>query len=160
LLHKIFKMKTFINIALLIICHTDYTFAQSVQKDSSAIKETLTDFFEVFTNPDMKFFDKNCDAAFELLEHGEVWRRPEIKAYVDRQNSQEKTYKRTNQFDFIKINVHKNFAWVNYWNTAQITSLKENKSQTLRWLESIILEKRKGKWILLQMHSTRVPVAK
>jgi hypothetical protein len=140
----------------LFICFYFNVNAQSVAKDSSAIKAVLTDFFEVFTNPDMKYFDNNCDPTFELLEHGEVWRRPEIKKYVDGELSQPKSYIRTNQFNFIKVNVHKKFAWVDYWNTATITVLKDNSKQQLKWLESIILEKRKGKWVLLQMHSTRV----
>jgi hypothetical protein len=147
--------RTLILILLVIITYASN--AQSVAKDSSAIKAVLTDFFEVFTNPDMKYFDNNCDPAFELLEHGEVWRSPEIKKYVDGELSQPKSYIRTNQFDFIKVNVHKKFAWVDYWNTATITLLKDNSRQQLKWLESIILEKRKGRWVLLQMHSTRVP---
>jgi hypothetical protein len=106
-------------ICAIVIFFTTTNVAQRFEKDSTAIRNVLTDFFEVFTNPDIKYFDKNCDQNFELLEHGEVWRRPEIKAYVDQALSEPKSYIRTNSFDFIKVNIHKNFAWVDYWNTAK-----------------------------------------
>jgi hypothetical protein len=146
-----------IQIILIVLFLNTGSYGQSVGKDSTAIKMVLADFFEVFTNPHMKYFDNNCDPDFELLEHGEVWRRAEIKSYVDNELSQPKSYERSNYFNFIKVNVHKKFAWVDYWNTAKFKNLKDNSIFEMKWLESIILEKRKGKWVLLQMHSTRVP---
>ncbi|MFM2392100.1 MAG: hypothetical protein RLZZ546_77, partial [Bacteroidota bacterium] len=130
-------MKLIHVIALLFLFSIAESNAQSVAKDRHSPIQ-------------MKYFDRNCDPEFELLEHGEVWRRKEIKAYVDAELSQPKSYIRTNKFDFIKVNVHKKFAWVDYWNTAKITLLKDNSTRELKWLESIILEKRKGKWVLLQ----------
>jgi hypothetical protein len=128
--------------------------AQDIEKETAAIKAVLTDFFETFTHPDMKYFDRNCSPDFQLLEVGEVWERKEIQAYVDRMTSKPLPFERTNQFDFILVKIHKDFAWVNYHNTATIRTLSDNSVKKREWLESIILKKEKGKWVLQQMHST------
>jgi SnoaL-like domain len=135
-------------------------FSQTISKDSMAIRQVLTDFFEVFTNPDMKHFDNNCAKTFELLEDGEVWRRAEINNYVQSVLSKPKKWQRTNAFDFISLNIKKDFAWVNYKNTATIKNTDTQAISEVKWLESIILEKRKGKWYLLQMHSTPIKKAR
>lgn len=130
------------------------TFARNREKDKAEILAVLTDFFETFTHPDMKYFDRNCSSDFQLLEVGEVWERKEIQAYVDRMTAKPLTFERTNQFDFIKVKFYKNIAWVNYHNTATIRSLQDNSIKKREWLESIILEKVKGRWVLQQMHSS------
>lgn len=146
-------MKQLIFIVSFIFCSFS-TKAQNVEKETAAIKAVLTDFFETFTHPDMKYFDRNCSPDFQLLEVGEVWERKEIQAYVDRVTAKPLTFERTNQFDFIKVKFYKNMAWVNYHNTATIRSLQDNSIKKREWLESIILEKVKGRWILQQMHSS------
>jgi SnoaL-like domain len=104
----------------------------------------------------MKHYDRNCSADFELLENGEVWRRPEIEKYVNNVKSKPRTWERENTFDIINAYVKGNFAWVNYNNSATIINKSDDKKIEMKWLESIILEKIKGKWTLHQMHSTKV----
>lgn len=135
------------------ICYT--TYAQKVEKETAEIKAVLTDFFEVFTHPDMKYYDRNCSSDFQLLEHGEVWTQKEIKEYVEKMTSKPIQFERSNSFEFIQVNFRGKMAWVNYHNTATIKSLSDGSVKKLQWLESIILEKVNGKWILHQMHSTR-----
>lgn len=136
------------------LLQTTISKAQNVEKETAAIKAVLTDFFETFTHPDMKYFDRNCSSDFQLLEVGEVWERKEIQAYVDKMNAKPLTFERTNQFDFIKVKFYKNIAFVNYHNTATIRSLQDNSIKKREWIESIILEKVKGRWVLQQMHSS------
>jgi hypothetical protein len=136
------------------LIQTTISKAQNIEKETAAIKAVLTDFFETFTHPDMKYFDRNCSSDFQLLEVGEVWERKEIQAYVDKMNAKPLTFERTNQFDFIKVKFYKNIAFVNYHNTASIRSLQDNSIKKREWLESIILEKVKGRWVLQQMHSS------
>jgi hypothetical protein len=136
------------------LIQTTISKAQNIEKETAAIKAVLTDFFETFTHPDMKYFDRNCSSDFQLLEVGEVWERKEIQAYVDKMNARPLTFERTNQFDFIKVKFYKNIAFVNYHNTATIRSLQDNSIKKREWLESIILEKVKGRWVLQQMHSS------
>ncbi len=131
------------------------TYAQNVEKQTAEIKAVLTDFFEVFTHPDLKYYDRNCSSDFQLLEHGEVWTRKEIKEYVEKMTSKPIQFERTNSFEFTQVNFRGKMAWVNYHNAATIKSLSDGSVKKLQWLESIILEKVNGKWILHQMHSTR-----
>lgn len=143
-----------LSLVLTILFFSLCTKAQNVAKETAAIKAVLTDFFETFTHPDMKYFGRNCSPDFQLLEVGEVWERKEIQAYVERMTARPLTFERTNQFDFIKVKFYKNMAWVNYHNTATIRSLQDNSIKKREWLESIILEKVKGRWVLQQMHSS------
>lgn len=143
-----------LNLTFVILFLSLCTKAQNVEKETAAIKGVLTDFFETFTHQDMKYFDRNCSPDFQLLEVGEVWERKEIQAYVDKVTAKPLTFERTNQFDFIKVKFYKNIAWVSYHNTATIRSLQDNSIKKREWLESIILEKVKGKWVLQQMHSS------
>ncbi|TAE91073.1 MAG: hypothetical protein EAZ80_13015 [Runella slithyformis] len=146
-------MKKLIFILVLLTFQSN-AFSQTFSKDSVVIRQVLADFFEVFTNPDMKHFDNNCVKTFELLENGEIWRRAEINNYVQGVLSKPKKWQRTNAFDFVSLNIKKNFAWVNYKNTATIKNTDTQAISEIKWLESIILEKQNGKWYLLQMHST------
>jgi ketosteroid isomerase-like protein len=142
--------------SFLVLCLISFNcFSQKQTQDSLAIRAILVDFFEVFTNPDMKHYDRNCAAEFSLLENGEVWARPEIEKYVNNVLSKPKEWTRTNEFNFLQFNIKGNFAWVNYKNTATIKGNSATaQERKMNWLESIILEKQNGKWKLLQMHST------
>jgi hypothetical protein len=144
-----------VRITLLFLLVTANGFSQNMAKDTLEIRRVLTDFFEVFTNPDMKYFDRNCIPEFELYEVGEVWNIDNIKNYVKKEQSSPKNWERINEFKFIKFNIRKNIAWASYHNTAYITNLTDNSKREINWLESIILEKIKGKWLLVQLHSTR-----
>ena len=150
---KLLVMKQ-LTLIITVVLFSFGTKAQKVEKETAAIKAVLTDFFETFTHPDMKYFDRNCSPDFQLLEVGEVWERKEVQAYVDRVTAKPLTFERTNQFDFIKVKFYKNMAWVSYYNTATLRSLQDNSIKKREWLESIILEKVKGRWVLQQMHSS------
>jgi hypothetical protein len=131
-------------------------FSQNLAKDTVEIRRVLTDFFEVFSNPDMKYFDNNCVPGFELYDMGEIWNRDSVALYVKNIQSKPKDWTRTNRFEFIKFNFRKNIAWVSYHNYATIVNSKKNTTRQIHWLESMILEKIKGRWVLVQMHSTLV----
>lgn len=148
------KMKN-LKSTFLFLLLTANVFSQNIAKDTLEIKKVLADFFEVFTNPDMKYFDRNCIPEFELYEVGEVWNIDNIKNYVKKAQSTPKNWERTNKFKFIKFNIRKDIAWASYHNTAYISNLTDNSKREINWLESIILEKIKNKWFLVQMHSTR-----
>jgi hypothetical protein len=87
---------------------------------------------------------------------GEIWNRDSIAQFVKNVNSKPRTWTRTNRFEFIQFNFRKKIAWVSYHNYATIVNSKSKNTDTIHWLESIILEKIKGRWVLVQMHSTLV----
>ena len=143
-------------LSLIFLLSVTYCFSQNLQKDTTAIRQVLTGFFEVFTNPDMKHFDNNCVPNFELYDMGEIWNREMVADYVKNVQSKPKDWTRTNRFEFIKFNFRKKIAWVSYHNYAVINNSKTNTTRNIHWLESMILEKMKGRWVLVQMHSTLV----
>jgi hypothetical protein len=128
-------------------------FAQkSSNIDSTQIRAIVDEFFQVFSQHDMKYVDRTCTPDFELYDVGLVWNVDSVRTYVSKYP---KPYNRENKFRFLQFNFRKNVAWASYWNTG-IFHQPDGKQQSVRWLESVILERRKGKWWLVQMHSTRV----
>jgi hypothetical protein len=120
--------------------------------DSLKIKAVLYEFFEVFSQFDYKYVESTTTKDFELYDVGLVWNNDSINTYI---TSNQKPFKRENKFDFIKFNIKRNIAWVSYWNRG-IFHNQNGSPFSIRWLESAILEKRKGIWKLVQLHSTRV----
>jgi hypothetical protein len=141
-------MKKIIAIFFLFMASTSF----GQQADSTQIKNTIADFFGVFSEFDVKYMERTVVPEFELYDVGLVWNIDSVRNYIAKGKSFEK---RENHFDFIKFNFRKNLAWVSYWNTAVFIS-ESGKNRKVKWLESAILEKRKGKWLLLQLHSTAV----
>ena len=90
------------------------------------------------------------DDSFLLLEHGEVWTIDDFVNVVKPAD-----YIRTNYFSVINSRVEGNVAFINYWNKANFKNA--DKSADIYWLESVVVSKVGDKWLLSQMHSTRLP---
>ena len=88
--------------------------------------------------------------SFVLLEHGEVWSIDDLINVVKPVD-----YDRVNYFSIINMKAHKNLVTVNYWNKANFSN--PNYNEDVVWLESAIIEKKKGIWLVSQLHSTRLP---
>jgi len=87
---------------------------------------------------------------FVLLEHGEVWSISDLIKVVNPTD-----YVRDNYFSIINMKDHGDLVTVNYWNKANFHN--PNYNEDVIWLESAVIEKVKGVWLLSQMHSTRLP---
>lgn len=144
-------------ICLLILCFIgSYSGAnsQNIEKDTTAIKGVIIDFFELFSQDDLKYLERNCTPDFELYEVGTRWTNDTLINLINKRKAQKKTWERTNEFNFISFKVQKNIAWVGYYNTAHLTNITSPQKRKVKWLESAILVKKKRKWWLVQMHST------
>ena len=139
---------------LILFCVSTVGFSQNLAKDTTEIKNTIADFFELFVQDDMQFFEKNCTPEFELYEAGSVWNADTLRNLIHKRKAQKRTWVRTNTFRFIKFNVNRDVAWVSYFNTAYLTNAETNAKRTVRWLESAVLVRKNKKWLLTQMHST------
>ncbi len=147
-----FQMTKLISALLLFFTFATHGYSQkSGGIDSTQVRAIVDEFFQVFSQHDMKYVDKTCTPDFELYDVGLVWNVDSIRTYTSKYP---KPYNRENKFRFIQFNFRKNIAWASYWNTG-IFHQPDGKQQSVRWLESVILERRKGKWWLVQMHSTR-----
>ena len=87
---------------------------------------------------------------FILLENGEIWTIDTLANKISRPKPE--GYLRQNSFDFLSTKIDKNRAYVYYKNKAEISSKTRN--ATIKWLESAILRKEKGRWRMEFMHST------
>ncbi|BBM03146.1 nuclear transport factor 2 family protein [Microbulbifer sp. GL-2] len=115
--------------------------------------ETIENLLNFLSDVDHKGMKSTVTESFLLLEHGEVWT---IEDLVEVAKPSETV--RTNYFSIIDFDEQRDLVTVNYWNKANFAS--KNKSQDIYWLESAILKKIEGKWLLSQLHSTRLPSGK
>ena len=90
---------------------------------------------------------------FVLLEHGEVWSINDLIKVVNPTD-----YVRDNYFSIINMKDYGDIVTVNYWNKANFHN--PNYNEKVIWLESAVIEKVNGVWLLSQMHSTRLPPGK
>lgn len=148
-------MKRLIFCALLCVTFLP-TIGQTVVTDEQQIKNLIQNAFDgVWSDFDETAVDKFHTKDFLLLEHGEVWTNDIIKNYQLKGKKNSAGTKRTNSFEFIKIEVLGNEAWCAYKNFAEIS--KEGEVvKNLEWLESINAVKTPAGWKLTLMHSTRV----
>ncbi len=129
-------------------------FTQTVAKDTMAIKNVIADFFELFSQNDLKYLERNCTPDFGLYEVGYLWTTDTLRNFVAKRQAQKRVWVRTNAFNFIKFTAKKDIAWVGYYNTATLVHAETNEKRTVRWLESAILVRKDRRWWLTQMHST------
>ena len=110
-------------------------------------------FFLAISEVNHKKMKANVTKNFVLLEHGEIWSINDLINVVKPSD-----YARDNYFSIINMKDHGNIVTVNYWNKANFHN--PNYNEDVIWLESVIIEKTKGVWLLSQMHSTRLPPGK
>lgn len=110
---------------------------------------TINKLFTAMSNVDHQGMRGTVTDSFVLLEHGEVWSIDDLIKVVSPSE-----YVRTNYFSIIKLEIKHGIAIVNYWNRANFNN--KHTSEDVIWLESAILEKINGQWLLSQMHSTRL----
>jgi hypothetical protein len=131
-------------------------FAQKQTTDEQQIEDLIQNAFDgVWSDFDEKAVDKYHTPDFLLLEHGEVWTNGIIKSYQVKGRANSNGIKRTNSFEFLKIEVTDSRAWCAYKNFATI-SKDGAVVKKLEWLESANAIKTPTGWKLVLMHSTRV----
>jgi len=135
-------------IALIFLLFTQFSFAQTPEKGE--VQQVITRFFDALSVTNIPQMKAEVSDGFILLENGEIWTIDTLANKISRPKPE--GYLRQNSFDFIETKVEKNRAYVYYKNKAEITSKTRN--ATVKWLESAILRKEKGRWRMEFMHST------
>ncbi|MEL0631216.1 nuclear transport factor 2 family protein [Pseudoalteromonas carrageenovora] len=125
-------------------------FSASTQAKDNTIFSPVSDLFSAVSNFDHEKMRAAVDDSFLLLEHGEVWTIDDFVNVVKPAD-----YIRTNYFSVINSRVEGDVAFINYWNKANFKNTE--KSADIYWLESVVVSKVGDKWLLSQMHSTRLP---
>ena len=135
-------------ISFFLLLITQFSFAQATEKVE--VQQVITRFFDALSVANIPQMKSEVSEGFILLENGEIWTIDTLANKISRPKPE--GYLRRNSFDFLETKIEKNRAWVYYKNKAEITSKTRN--VTIKWLESAILRKEKGRWHMDLMHST------
>jgi len=135
-------------IALFFLLSTQFSFAQTTEK--AEVQQVITRFFDALSVANIPLMKAEVSDDFILLENGEIWTIDTLANKISRPKPE--GYLRQNSFDFLSTKTDKNRAYVYYKNKAEISSKTRN--ATIKWLESAILRKEKGRWRMEFMHST------
>lgn len=135
-------------ITLLFLFLAQVSFAQSPEQQE--VQKVIIRFFDALSVANTPGMKAEVEDHFILLENGEIWTIDTLASKISRPKPE--GYLRLNSFDFIETKIDKNRAWVYYRNKADISSKTRN--LTVKWLESAILRKEKGRWRMELMHST------
>ena len=135
-------------IALFVLLSTQFSFAQTSEK--AEVQQVITRFFDALSVANIPLMKAEVFDDFMLLENGEIWTIDTLANKISRPKPE--GYLRQNSFDFLSTKIDKNRAYVFYKNKAEISSKTRN--ATIKWLESAILRKEKGRWRMEFMHST------
>ena len=135
-------------IALFVLLSTQFSFAQTTEK--AEVQQVITRFFDALSVANIPLMKAEVSDDFMLLENGEIWTIDTLANKISRPKPE--GYLRQNSFDFLSTKTDKNRAYVYYKNKAEISSKTRN--ATIKWLESAILRKEKGRWRMEFMHST------
>ena len=135
-------------ISFFLLLVTQFSFAQTPEKVE--VQQVITRFFDALSVANIPQMKAEVLDGFILLENGEIWTIDTLANKISRPKPE--GYLRRNSFDFLETKIDKNRAWIYYKNKAEITSKTRN--ATIKWLESAILRKEKGRWRMELMHST------
>ncbi len=135
-------------IALFVLLSTQFSFAQTSEK--AEVQQVITRFFDALSVANIPLMKAEVSDDFMLLENGVIWTIDTLANKISRPKPE--GYLRQNSFDFLSTKIDKNRAYVYYKNKAEISSKTRN--ATIKWLESAILRKEKGRWRMEFMHST------
>jgi hypothetical protein len=135
-------------IVLLFLISTQFLVAQTQEK--TEVQQVIIRFFDALSVANIPQMKTEVHDQFILLENGEIWTIDTLANKISRPKPE--GYLRLNPFEFIETKIDKNRAWVYYKNKAEISSKSRN--ATIKWLESAILRKEKGRWRMELMHST------
>jgi hypothetical protein len=135
-------------IALFFLLSTQFSFAQTSEK--AEVQQVITRFFDALSVTNIPLMKAEVSDDFMLLENGEIWTIDTLANKISRPKPE--GYLRQNSFDFLSTKIDRNRAYVYYKNKAEISSKTRN--ATIKWLESAILRKEKGRWRMEFMHST------
>jgi hypothetical protein len=145
---KLLNVKMIKKISFFLLLITQFSFAQTPEKVE--VQQVITRFFDALSVANIPQMKSEVSEGFILLENGEIWTIDTLANKISRPKPE--GYLRRNSFDFLETKIDKNRAWVYYKNKAEITSKTRN--ATIKWLESAILRKEKGRWQMELMHST------
>ena len=119
--------------------------------DAVAVRQAIIDNYALYSGTDVEKYRATLAPDYVLLEHGEL-----MNAVDDEKNMRTRPpgFRRTDAFDFRSVTIEGTLAYTVYFLTSEITDQHGPRSR--RWLESAILRRDNGRWLLALLHSTRI----
>lgn len=133
--------------------HTARAQQKPLTADQEQIVDTVSTIFAAARADDVAKFDSVIAPGFYIFDGGARFNGDSIMDLIKAQHAAGKRY----EWNVTEPDVHisGNTAWIAYINKGSITDASGAVNQ--QWLESAVLEKQRGFWKILFMHSTRVP---
>jgi ketosteroid isomerase-like protein len=126
---------------------------QTAPADELEIQKAIKAFYSTyFQERDKQKYRSLLTDDFTLLENGELMNADSVLAAMPKP---EAPLKRADHFEFKSVTVHGDIAYAIYDLKSDITD--KGKSRIAHWLESAILRKVQGRWLMCLLHSTRIP---
>lgn len=126
---------------------------QKANQQQEDIHQTVINMFDALSNRDSVSLKTYCTADISLFEYGQIWNMDSLILKAITQN-QSNGFKRTNRFEFIRTLIDKKSGWVMY--RLESVIIKEGKSITSQWLETVGVVKERKKWKVKHLHSTLI----
>ena len=125
------------------------TFAQN-KNDSLQVNQLIFDYYETFTNRNLNAYKATLSDDYLLIEDGNIWDLEEELKYLFNPT----TVKRTNEFEFLRVDLDLEIAIVNY----KLKSIYNDNGDIYEknWVESIVCKKINGSWKVSLLHSTPI----
>lgn len=127
----------------------------STTSEQEKIVATVGTIFTAALTDDFAKFDSVVAPGFYMYDGGARFNGDSIVNLIKAQHAAGKRF----EWNITEPDVHieGNTAWIAYVNKGKISDASGTVDQ--RWLESAVLQKQKGEWKIVFMHSTRMPAA-
>ncbi|WP_158792309.1 nuclear transport factor 2 family protein [Granulicella sp. L60] len=136
------------------ISHAKTQHAPTAAEQEKIVATVGTIFTSALTD-DFAKFDSVIAPGFYIYDGGARFNGDSILNLIKAQHAAGKRF----EWNITEPDVHidGDTAWIAYVNKGKITDASGTVDQ--RWLESAVLQRQKGEWKIVFMHSTRVPAA-
>ena len=108
------------------------------------------------TNDDLDLFHSVAAPNFYAFDNGKLFEGDALMNFVKQLHAKGMVYVWT--VDDTSVNTACDTAWITYTNRGSIKD-PAGSIIAMEWLESAVLQKENGRWLVRFFHSTRVPPA-
>jgi ketosteroid isomerase-like protein len=131
------------------------SFAQNEKEDDILSLKKLVEesFQDLFTDlKSEKIADYYTD-DFLLIENGEIWNNDSVRNYLAKARLRNPKPTRGNKFDFFKMEIMDDVAWVSYHNYATFTT-ENSPPRIIHWMETVIAIRTEKGWRIKLLHNS------
>ena len=125
--------------------------ATSTAADAEAVKRAIEENYALYSGTDFEKYRATLAPDYVLLEHGELM---DVSDDEQSMKTRPPGFRRADVFDFKSVTIEGTLAYAVYFLTSEIADDKGSRQR--RWLESAIVRRSGGRWLMALLHSTRI----